>query len=82
MKDYIKYSGENLAAAASQLGRLSNTMSDVADMLSAVDTSAGWWTKIGLRTNDGGARETVQAGRRSANAIRQKTENTICSCTH
>lgn len=77
MKDYIKYSGENLAAAASQLGRLSNTMSDVADMLSTVDTSAGWWTKIGLRTNDGGARETVQAGRRSANAIRQKTENTI-----
>ena len=77
MKDYIKYSGDNLAAASSQLGRLSNTMSDVADMLSAVDTSAGWWTKIGLRTSYGDVRDTVQAGRRNASAIRQKTENTI-----
>ena len=77
MKDYIKYSGENLAAASSQLGRLSNTMSDIADMLSAVDTSGGWWSKIGLRTGYGDAREAVQAGRRDAGAIRQKTENTI-----
>lgn len=77
MNDYIKYSGDNLAAASSQLGRLSNTLSDVADMLSAVDTSAEWWSKIGLRTNYGSARESIQAGRKSVTEIRQKTENTI-----
>lgn len=77
MKDYIKYSGDNLAAAASQLGRLTNTISDVEDMLSKVDTSDEWWSKLGLRTNYGDARESMQAARKSATAIHKKTENTV-----
>lgn len=77
MKDYIKYSGDNLAAAASQLGRLTNTISDVEDMLSKVDTSDEWWSKLGLRTNYGDARESMQAARKSATTIQKKTENTV-----
>ena len=53
MSDHILYRSSSLSEAAAELNRLMDALDDVAAGLARVDTSAEWWSKVGVATSAG-----------------------------
>lgn len=69
MSDKIMYREASLSAAASELDKLADALSDVMRQLDAVDTSAQWWSKVKGAGCDGSALDTLRALRTKSAAV-------------